>query len=95
MSTDFIHFANISNENSMLLFVLIQIKRIYYSHFVDYFNLEAIDNSLYLSYGDGEVQIYNDELNEWRKGPTIDYNVLDVSMCMLEVNPNDSWLCHQ
>lgn len=55
---------------------------------MDCFNLEVAGNSLYLFYGDGEVQIYNEELNEWQKGPTVDYNVLDVAMCMVAVKQN-------
>lgn len=58
---------------------------------MDSFNLEAAGNCLYLFYGvgDGEVQIYNEDLNDWRKGPTIDCNILDVAMCMVTVTSNE------
>ncbi len=55
---------------------------------MDCFNLGVAGNCLYLFYGDGEVQIYNDEQNEWHRGPHIDYNVLDVSMCMVAIKSN-------
>lgn len=57
----------------------------YYTHFVDCFNLGVAGNCLYLFYGDGEVQIYNEEQNEWHRGPALDYNVSDVSMCMVAI----------
>lgn len=57
---------------------------------MDCFNLEVAGNCLYLFYGvgDAEVQIYNEELNDWHRGPTIDYNILAVAMCMVAVKPN-------
>ncbi|XP_031629439.1 uncharacterized protein LOC116344811 [Contarinia nasturtii] len=69
----------------------IVIKKIYFTHYVDYFHLDVIGGCLYLFYSDGEVQIYNEEQHEWQKGPTIDYNVLDVSMCMIEAKEDDKW----
>lgn len=69
-----------------------QIKRIYYSHFIDYFHVDVMGGNLYLFYSDGEVQIYNEEHNEWRRGPTIDYNVLDVSMCMVAAKTDEKWI---
>lgn len=54
--------------------------------------MDVAGNCLYIFYGDGEVQIYNEELNEWHKGPSIDYNVLDVSLCMVAVKPDDNWM---
>lgn len=74
------------------MFFFIQIKKLYYSHFVDYFHLDVAGSCLYLFYGDGEVQIYNEEVDEWHKGPTIDYNVLDVSLCMVATKPDDKWM---
>lgn len=78
-------------HHKCLFGIFIQVEKIYYSHYVDYFHVDAIGCWMYIFYGDGEVKIYNEELNEWHKGPSIDYNVLDVSMCMLAIKPNDKW----
>ncbi|XP_055296570.1 uncharacterized protein LOC129565580 [Sitodiplosis mosellana] len=68
------------------------IKKLNYSHFVNYFHVDVAGGCLYLFYGDGEVQIYNEEQNEWHKGPSIDYNVLDVSMCMVTTKQDSQWI---
>lgn len=64
-------------------------RRFYYSQYVQHFNLTVAENCLYIFYGDGEVEIYHEDLNEWQKGPAIEYGVLDVAMCMIASNSKD------
>lgn len=63
-------------------------KRVYYSQYVGHFNLAVAGNCLYIFYGDGEVQIYDEDNNEWKKGPAIEHGVLNVAMCMTAVKSN-------